>query len=273
MINNPFPNPAINFLFFFLLNSQNCVSDSSNTIIHRWLHRLQFIVSCIIPEGLSLYVRWLCLVRRCIFHLRHVVDVQSICAKATGQRGREGIENGEWKWPSFIWEFVLGYIEWRCEYWTSENRIVSTILHSASGDDNSSRVFGLFWAVSYCGNYYYYYYNIDVIFMNFSFINNSNFDLFWSFLWQYLRGNFGDCVYSFIYLMEVSTPFVSIRSVLSTLGMKNSKAYVVNGLLMLVSFFICRILMWPYVYWWYSVIIQKPVIEVSTRDLQKKSMI
>lgn len=82
---------------------------------------------------------------------------------------------------------------------------------------------------------------------------------------QYLRGNFGDCVYSFVYLMELSTPFVSIRSVLSLLGMKNSTAYVLNGLAMLISFFICRIVMWPYLFWWYSTIVQKTVLDVSNK--------
>lgn len=86
------------------------------------------------------------------------------------------------------------------------------------------------------------------------------------FVWflQYLRGDFGDCVYSFIYLMELSTPFVSVRSVLSIFGLKQSKAYVINGIAMLVSFFFCRILMWPYVFWWYSGIIHKGIFEVRT---------
>lgn len=153
MKNNPFLlNPAI---VIFLIISQNCVSDSSNIILHRWLHRLQFIVSYIIPEGLPLYVRWLCLVRRRLFHLRYVVNVQGVCTEATGQRDREGIENGKWKWSPSDWEYEHGVIEWGCQNRTSENRIVPTILHAASGDDNSSRVFGLIWAASYCGNYYW----------------------------------------------------------------------------------------------------------------------
>lgn len=77
----------------------------------------------------------------------------------------------------------------------------------------------------------------------------------------YLRGNFGDCVYGFIYMMEFSTPFVSFRSILSTLGMKDTRMYIVNGLTMLVTFFICRIVMWPYVFYWYSEICNKPVIQ------------
>lgn len=52
--------------------------------------------------------------------------------------------------------------------------------------------------------------------------------------------------------MEISTPFVSIRGILSTIGLKKTNAYVINGVLMLITFFFCRILMWPYLYWWYS---------------------
>lgn len=63
--------------------------------------------------------------------------------------------------------------------------------------------------------------------------------------------------------MELSTPFVSIRSILSTIGLKDSTAYVVNGLLMLATFFVCRVLMWPYVYYWYSGLVQMTVLQVS----------
>lgn len=80
---------------------------------------------------------------------------------------------------------------------------------------------------------------------------------------QYLRGNFGDCVYAFIFIMEFSTPFVSIRGILSTMQLKDSKVYVANGIAMLVSFFIFRVMMWPYLYYWYSGLINKPLIEVS----------
>lgn len=69
---------------------------------------------------------------------------------------------------------------------------------------------------------------------------------------QYLRGSFGDCVYGFVYLMELSTPFVSVRSILSTLQLKETSAYIVNGLAMLVTFFVCRVMMWPSLYYWYG---------------------
>jgi hypothetical protein len=37
------------------------------------------------------------------------------------------------------------------------------------------------------------------------------------FMLQYLRGGLGDCVFGFVYLMELSTPFVSFRGILSKL--------------------------------------------------------
>lgn len=81
-------------------------------------------------------------------------------------------------------------------------------------------------------------------------------------IFQYLRGNFGDCVYGFVYLMEFSTPFVSIRSILSTLHLKNSRLYVLNGLVMLATFFVCRVAMWPYLYWWYGQTVNKNIFQV-----------
>lgn len=56
-------------------------------------------------------------------------------------------------------------------------------------------------------------------------------------------------------MMEFSTPFVSLRSILSTMGLKDSRAYILNGLAMLATFFVCRVCMWPYVMWRYSVAI------------------
>lgn len=64
-------------------------------------------------------------------------------------------------------------------------------------------------------------------------------------------------------MMEISTPFVSIRGILSTFGMKESKAYVINGIFMMVTFFLCRIVMWPYLFYWYSQIANITFIQAS----------
>lgn len=80
---------------------------------------------------------------------------------------------------------------------------------------------------------------------------------------QYLRGGLGDCVFSFMFMMELSTPFVSFRSILSVMGLKQSKLYVINGLVMLVTFFWCRVFLMPYVCYYYSQVVNKPFLEVS----------
>ncbi|CAH0549369.1 unnamed protein product [Brassicogethes aeneus] len=71
----------------------------------------------------------------------------------------------------------------------------------------------------------------------------------------HLRGGFGDCFFGFVYLMEASTPFVSIRGILSKIGMKDSSLYVYNGIIMLVTFFLCRVAMFPYVLYAYGQVI------------------
>lgn len=68
-----------------------------------------------------------------------------------------------------------------------------------------------------------------------------------------------------MFMMEFSTPFVSLRSMLSVLGLKESRLYVINGLIMLATFFVCRVYMWPYVMWRYSVAIDATFWEVITK--------
>ncbi|KAK9754119.1 COMM domain [Popillia japonica] len=68
----------------------------------------------------------------------------------------------------------------------------------------------------------------------------------------YLRGGLGDCVFGYVYLMEASTPFVSLRGILARMNLKTSRLYVANGLLMLAVFFLCRIAMFPYVMYLYA---------------------
>ncbi|XP_045503128.1 TLC domain-containing protein 3A [Colias croceus] len=68
----------------------------------------------------------------------------------------------------------------------------------------------------------------------------------------YFRGGLGDCIFGFVYLMELSTPFVSLRGILSRLRLKKTRLYVFNGLAMLASFLLCRVLSLPYVFLLYS---------------------
>ncbi len=50
-------------------------------------------------------------------------------------------------------------------------------------------------------------------------------------------------------LMEASTPFVSFRAILYNLHLRKSLTYVLNGLAMVVVFFSCRILIYPWFYY------------------------
>lgn len=73
-------------------------------------------------------------------------------------------------------------------------------------------------------------------------------------------------------MMEISTPFVSLRSMLSKMNLKESRIYLINGLLMIVTFFIFRILMLPYIFYWYSEVINKPFF-VSINGLPRSCRI
>jgi len=72
---------------------------------------------------------------------------------------------------------------------------------------------------------------------------------------MYFRNGYGDCLLGTSFMIEASTPFVSLRVILVHLKMKDSLVYMVNGLMMLVSFFACRVMLFPILYWWYSSVV------------------
>lgn len=80
---------------------------------------------------------------------------------------------------------------------------------------------------------------------------------------QYLRGELGDCTFGFVYLMELSTPFVSLRGILARLRLKQARLYLANGLLMLATFFVCRVASLPYVCLLYSRVTGLSYVEVN----------
>jgi len=63
----------------------------------------------------------------------------------------------------------------------------------------------------------------------------------------------GDCLVAAGFLLEASTPFVSLRKILAILGLKKSNWYIINGLVMTLVFFACRVIFFPVVYYLYSV--------------------
>ena len=58
----------------------------------------------------------------------------------------------------------------------------------------------------------------------------------------------GDFFTGCFYLTEISTPFVNMRVILSKFGLKSSKLYILNGVMMTVVFALCRVVMFPFMY-------------------------
>ncbi|KAL4705866.1 hypothetical protein ACJJTC_019301 [Scirpophaga incertulas] len=77
----------------------------------------------------------------------------------------------------------------------------------------------------------------------------------------WLRGPLGDCTFGFVYLMELSTPLVSLRGILARLRLQRSPLYVANGLAMLLAFLACRLLALPYVGLLYARSLRRPYLQ------------
>lgn len=68
----------------------------------------------------------------------------------------------------------------------------------------------------------------------------------------FFRRGLGDFFIGCMFTTEFSTPFLSMGQILIQLGLDDSRLHRVNGLLLLLSFFCCRILLFPYMYWMYG---------------------
>ncbi|XP_076452573.1 ceramide synthase-like [Babylonia areolata] len=66
------------------------------------------------------------------------------------------------------------------------------------------------------------------------------------------RHNLGDFFVGAFYMIEVTIPFISARAIMVQLNLKNTPYYIVVGLLMLFSFLVSRVLIFPYLYWQYA---------------------
>ncbi|KAM8818358.1 TLC domain-containing protein 3A [Rhynchonycteris naso] len=69
---------------------------------------------------------------------------------------------------------------------------------------------------------------------------------------QRLRGELGDFFVGCIFTAELSTPFVSLGRILIQLKQQHTILYKVNGILTMTTFFCCRILLFPFMYWSYG---------------------
>ncbi|CAN9505015.1 unnamed protein product [Ophioblennius macclurei] len=70
-----------------------------------------------------------------------------------------------------------------------------------------------------------------------------------SVLW---RQGKGDYFQALLFLAELSTPFVSLAKVLIQYDQQHTLLHKVNGVVMLLTFFACRVLLFPYLYYAYS---------------------
>lgn len=62
----------------------------------------------------------------------------------------------------------------------------------------------------------------------------------------------GDLMVGCALIFESSTPFVSLRAILSHLGLKSSLLYLLNGLAMVIVFPMCRIFIYGWFYYTYA---------------------
>ncbi|XP_070703469.1 ceramide synthase-like [Pempheris klunzingeri] len=80
-----------------------------------------------------------------------------------------------------------------------------------------------------------------------------------SLLWRQGKGDFFQGV---LFLAELSTPFVCLGKVLIQYKQQHTLLHKVNGCLVLLTFFSCRVLLFPYLYYAYSRYASIPVYSV-----------
>ena len=81
-----------------------------------------------------------------------------------------------------------------------------------------------------------------------TFIGHHIYVLFLTLVVIFFRNGKGDYFIGCFFIFEFSNIFQNLRAILSHLGWKNSRLYVVNGVLMMISFFFCRLYMVYYMY-------------------------
>lgn len=68
----------------------------------------------------------------------------------------------------------------------------------------------------------------------------------------FYRNGKGEFFLGCMLLTELSSPFVNLRGILKKINMKNSLLYYTNNALILIVFFLCRIFIFPVIFWVYS---------------------
>lgn len=75
----------------------------------------------------------------------------------------------------------------------------------------------------------------------------------------------GNFIAGCFFAMELSSLFVNIRFILHKLGMESNKLYVFNGLALVFTFMVCRILVFPFIYLCY-IIQQSALFELTYEE-------
>ncbi|XP_015225679.1 TLC domain-containing protein 3A [Cyprinodon tularosa] len=68
----------------------------------------------------------------------------------------------------------------------------------------------------------------------------------------FFRKDQGDFFIGCLFLTELSTPFVSLGKILIQLSLQDCWLHKANGGMVLVTFFMCRIALFPFMYWMYG---------------------
>lgn len=68
----------------------------------------------------------------------------------------------------------------------------------------------------------------------------------------FFRRGLGDFFIGCLFITEFSTPFISLGKILIQLGLDDTRLHRINGFVVLLSFFTCRILIFPFMYWMYG---------------------
>ncbi|XP_055003788.1 ceramide synthase-like isoform X2 [Boleophthalmus pectinirostris] len=68
----------------------------------------------------------------------------------------------------------------------------------------------------------------------------------------FFRRGLGDFFIGCFFITEFSSPFISIGKILIQLGLDDTNLHRLNGLAVLLTFFTCRILIFPFMYWTYG---------------------
>ncbi|XP_061682476.1 ceramide synthase-like isoform X2 [Syngnathoides biaculeatus] len=68
----------------------------------------------------------------------------------------------------------------------------------------------------------------------------------------FYRRGLGDFFIGCLFITELSVAFASISKIIVQVGLENSRLHKINSILVLLTFLMCRIFIFPYMYWKYG---------------------